>query len=365
MHGRVASRCAACLQRGAPLEFYDTWVARDMDGNPFAKAAPYARDPYSLERVKLGLPFPVKCCWNGLLVLNAKPISERGLRMRCAHAWLHGPSALGQMCLDAAGGAGLCRPPCGACGQQGGGLPPCWPLSWPTCRTGCTRRASALRQSAPCSATTSCALGSPTSLWTLACEWCVCGWKVEPAVWPGIGCRSRLCHAWALGRRGACLGMHTSRGQAACLPVPCERCAARTGRACCGFRGSRTACCKAYSAHAASHAQAYKVSDARDLYDDTLVKDVPALDWAAVSRAPQIDRTLSPLRPYYWCCGLKPGHNMIDFDKDCAWDNFMTPNYTVQPLVLGVRLPALHASLGMHSLRALHWSGPRPGPLTG
>ena len=28
------------------------------------------------------------------------------------------------------------------------------------------------------------------------------------------------------------------------------------------------------------------------------------------------------------CCGLPEGHDMIDFDKDCKWDNFMTPNFT-------------------------------------
>ena len=75
----------ACVQQnGAQLEFYDTWVARDMDGNPFTKAAPYATDPYSLERVKKGLPFPVKCCWNGLIVMNARPFTQNGLRIRCA-----------------------------------------------------------------------------------------------------------------------------------------------------------------------------------------------------------------------------------------------------------------------------------------
>ena len=70
------------------------------------------------------------------------------------------------------------------------------------------------------------------------------------------------------------------------------------------------------------------MKDARDLYDDTMVRGVPVLDWAAVQQAPPIDRALSPMRPYFWCCGLKPGHNMIDFDKDCSWDNFAAPNFT-------------------------------------
>ena len=55
---------------------------RDTDGNLFLKDAPYVTDPYSLERVALGLPFPVKCCWNGLVVMNAKPFSQLGLRVR-------------------------------------------------------------------------------------------------------------------------------------------------------------------------------------------------------------------------------------------------------------------------------------------
>ena len=44
--------------------------------------------------------------------------------------------------------------------------------------------------------------------------------------------------------------------------------------------------------------------------------------------SPPIDWALAPLRPYYKCCGLPPGHDMIEFDKDCKWDNFMSPNFT-------------------------------------
>ncbi len=28
------------------------------------------------------------------------------------------------------------------------------------------------------------------------------------------------------------------------------------------------------------------------------------------------------------CCGLPEGHDMIEFDKDCKWENFMSPNFT-------------------------------------
>ena len=38
-----------------PLGFYDTWVARDSDGNLFLKKPPYVTDPYSLQRVKAGV----------------------------------------------------------------------------------------------------------------------------------------------------------------------------------------------------------------------------------------------------------------------------------------------------------------------
>ena len=49
---------------------------------------------------------------------------------------------------------------------------------------------------------------------------------------------------------------------------------------------------------------------------------------ADVTASPPINWALAPLRPYYKCCGLPPGHDMIEFDKDCKWDNFMSPNFT-------------------------------------
>lgn len=127
--------------------------------------------------------------------------------------------------------------------------------------------------------------------------------------------------------------------------------------------------------------QAYLARDARDLYTD-LVKELPVTDWQQVDSAPAIDRSLAPMRPYVKCCGLKEGRwaaamqvmrmgafvttactlthsipcshphlvchachicltcrrscltplmlhrNMIEFDKDCGWDNWRSPNYT-------------------------------------
>ena len=65
------------------MEFYDIWVARDTDGNLFLKQEPYVTDPYSLSRIALGLPFPVKCCWNGMVVLNSAPFLRHLVRIRC------------------------------------------------------------------------------------------------------------------------------------------------------------------------------------------------------------------------------------------------------------------------------------------
>ena len=64
------------------MEFYDIWVARDSDGNLFEKHAPYVTDPYSLDRVARGLPFPVKCCWNGMVILSSGPFLRHGTRVR-------------------------------------------------------------------------------------------------------------------------------------------------------------------------------------------------------------------------------------------------------------------------------------------
>ena len=55
--------------------FYDTWVARDANGNMFDKGPlfEFVRDEGTKERLKRLLPFQVQCCWNGMAVLNAQP----------------------------------------------------------------------------------------------------------------------------------------------------------------------------------------------------------------------------------------------------------------------------------------------------
>lgn len=74
--------------------------------------------------------------------------------------------------------------------------------------------------------------------------------------------------------------------------------------------------------------QAYDALDAMDLYSNVSVKGLPFASWAIVKAAARINWGLVPHRPYVQCCGLPAGHNMIEFDKDCFWDNFMYPNYT-------------------------------------
>lgn len=64
------------------------------------------------------------------------------------------------------------------------------------------------------------------------------------------------------------------------------------------------------------------------LYDPKFVQGVPLTDWADIAHSRPIDWRMAPFRPYYQCCGLKPGWDMVEWDKDCQWDNFLTPNYT-------------------------------------
>lgn len=64
-----------------PLEIYDYWVARDIDGRQFNKYAPYVSHPASIARLRAGLPFRVYCGWNGAVVTRAGPFLD-GLRFR-------------------------------------------------------------------------------------------------------------------------------------------------------------------------------------------------------------------------------------------------------------------------------------------
>lgn len=62
-------------------QFYDTWVARDARGRILRKDAPYVEDPFGAARLAQGLPFPVHCCWNGMIAINAE-VFRPGTRFR-------------------------------------------------------------------------------------------------------------------------------------------------------------------------------------------------------------------------------------------------------------------------------------------
>lgn len=189
-HWRLDPNIQAAFQAKSTMGFYDTWVARDSDGNLFLKEPPYVTDPYSLHRIALGLPFPVKCCWNGLVVMSAAPFSQHNLRVRMHKEGECAASECSLVCND------LQR----------------------------------------------------------------MGYR-KIIVDPGVR-------------------------------------------------------------------QAYDAVDARDLYNNASVSGLPFATWGEVQAAKAIDWSLVPHRPFTQCCGLPEGHNMIEFDKDCFWDNFMYPNYT-------------------------------------
>ena len=67
----------------APGHFYDVWVMRDVEGHIADINPPYLHHAYSRFRLEQGLPFPVSCCWNGMISLDAQPFAE-GLRFRSA-----------------------------------------------------------------------------------------------------------------------------------------------------------------------------------------------------------------------------------------------------------------------------------------
>ncbi len=73
-----------CPQEMMWANFYDNWVSRDIDGHLFSISAPHVTDAYSRQRLERGLHFPVKCCWNGMAVMNAAPFLRHGVRLRCA-----------------------------------------------------------------------------------------------------------------------------------------------------------------------------------------------------------------------------------------------------------------------------------------
>lgn len=62
--------------------FYDSWVSRAIDGSIVTGKPPYVQQHrLSAHLLGQGRPIPMRCCWNGLAVLRAKPFLE-GVRFR-------------------------------------------------------------------------------------------------------------------------------------------------------------------------------------------------------------------------------------------------------------------------------------------
>lgn len=76
-------------QQPNKLGFYDTWVARDIQGNPFNKwpatgSQLLSSDAQTNALLTTNKPAKVMCCWNGMALLKAEPF-YKGLRFR--RAW--------------------------------------------------------------------------------------------------------------------------------------------------------------------------------------------------------------------------------------------------------------------------------------
>ncbi|CAG9335901.1 unnamed protein product [Blepharisma stoltei] len=63
-------------------EFYDTLVARDVEGYWFSGNYPFTRHNESQVLIKNNEPFEVYSCWNGIAILNAEPILKQGVKFR-------------------------------------------------------------------------------------------------------------------------------------------------------------------------------------------------------------------------------------------------------------------------------------------
>ncbi|OLY84386.1 Alpha-1,3-mannosyltransferase CMT1 [Smittium mucronatum] len=71
-----------------PLEFRDSWVARDIEGRKFnGNLGAVSDHAETLLRNQQNLPFQVQCSWNGVAILNPKPFyEENSIRFRRSYA---------------------------------------------------------------------------------------------------------------------------------------------------------------------------------------------------------------------------------------------------------------------------------------
>lgn len=77
---------------GPEPTFYDFWIGRDMNGNPFFEVPEdgswdyagnlFPDNPTTKERMTGVVPFQVFSCWNGATVFTAKPLLEHKIKFR-------------------------------------------------------------------------------------------------------------------------------------------------------------------------------------------------------------------------------------------------------------------------------------------
>ncbi|KAF0682956.1 Aste57867_24969 [Aphanomyces stellatus] len=75
--------CAMDFNR---VTLYDTWVARDVNGEAMSSLYPFTADLESIALLRQGKPFPVSSCWNGVVAMKAQPFVQDKVRFR---AWRH------------------------------------------------------------------------------------------------------------------------------------------------------------------------------------------------------------------------------------------------------------------------------------
>eukprot|EP00898_Chlorokybus_atmophyticus_P003747 jgi/Chlat1/4373/Chrsp29S00352 len=64
------------------IQFYDNWVARDINGEYMGLVPPFAHVKSNQELFEKALPFPVHCTWNGMVNLDASIFYDKGIRFR-------------------------------------------------------------------------------------------------------------------------------------------------------------------------------------------------------------------------------------------------------------------------------------------
>eukprot|EP00164_Ancoracysta_twista_P009958 GFYU01014874.1.p1 GENE.GFYU01014874.1~~GFYU01014874.1.p1 ORF type:complete len:184 (-),score=50.37 GFYU01014874.1:83-592(-) len=67
--------------------FYDKWVSRDIQGRQFDEYYPWVFEPYSNYLVRNDQPFRVYACWNGVVVMDAKPFRKHRTKFRYSRIW--------------------------------------------------------------------------------------------------------------------------------------------------------------------------------------------------------------------------------------------------------------------------------------